>query len=132
MVDIDKSVESYLDEIDNSYSSKFGISISQFLRHPEQYTDNKEELLPKINSLVSYINDYFDKIMTSLSDEKNRFDSIVESIDTQTKTIMSKIGEYAEKNNIPIIFPNSINVSNNIREDIIIDKYDESIDTLIK
>jgi len=131
MPGIDDITQSYIDAIDNAYSTKFGVSIAQFIKHPEQYIDNKEEILLKEENLKAYINEYFDKQIDSLKDEYEEFTKVMESISAQSDRIKKVIMDEASSKKIPFIEPNTINISENMREDIIIEKYDDTIDSLI-
>lgn len=118
---------SAIDEITNEEAS---ISLKELLLRPEQYA-NVKDISKKVRDVRDIVSNYFNGLLDNLKDEQDRLQLELESINVQYKKINDVVSAKSTTLKVPYIRPLYVDVNQDLREEIVIEQYNDSLDSLI-
>lgn len=126
----DEQTDRFINELDERISDKYGISFRDLILNPNKFATKKDMPLT-FQNIRKDVDAYFDDLMDSFKDEKAKLDSELESLTAQYHEIDATITNKAALARVPYIKPKSIERKEEADENVIIDKYEPGMESLI-
>ncbi len=122
--------DQFISNIDEQINQTYGVGLRQLLLSPDGFA-NTPDILNKIDGIKGSVDEYFTNIRNGFNDERSDFEKALTDADAQYNKIESTISTKASLSRVPYIKSGTINVDSALREEIGIDTYDTSVDSLI-
>lgn len=126
----DDQVDQFITSIDAITTSEAGISLREMLTHPEKYLSDKDAA-KKLDAVKAIVFTYFGNLTDSMKDEKEKLRSELESAGVQYISINNAIMDKAAGLKIPYIKPVLVDLNTDLKEEVVIEQYNDTIDALI-
>ncbi len=126
----DDQVDQFVASIDRITKGEADISLRDLLLNPDKYLSGKDfgKTLATVKEIVGT---YFGSLMDSMKDEKEKLRSELESMGAQYTRINEVISGKASGAKIPYVKPFIVDMDTDLKEEIVIEQYNETVDALI-
>ena len=128
--DWDDLTDSFIEGIDKTILKDSSFKLRNLLLNPTTYA-SKPSANESLKKAKEAVEEYFSSVFLAFSSDKEKLDKELESSSVNFAKMSSVITEKATLLDVPFIKPYSLEVTENNRESIIIEKYDPSIELLI-
>ncbi len=126
----DDQTDQFLLAIDQLTKEKNGTSIRDLLLNPYKYAGNKD-IKKTVDSIKSAVSGYFGEMLESMDDEVKKVVQELESCDVQYRKIDDVVSSKSYSLKVPYLKPTAVQINPDLREEIVIDQYNEKTDALI-
>jgi hypothetical protein len=126
----DELTDSFITGIDDSILKNSEIKLRDVLSNPSKYAQ-KSDATTTLKKMQSAVDAYFSEVKNTFASEIDKLNLELESISVIYSKITSIINEKTELLKIPLITPYTIDIKESNSENIIIDSYNTSLETLI-
>ncbi len=126
----DELTDSFITGIDDSILKNSEIKLRDVLSNPSKYAQ-KSDATTTLKKMQSAVDTYFSEVKNTFASEIDKLNLELESISVIYSKITSIINEKTELLKIPLITPYTIDIKESNSENIIIDSYNTSLETLI-
>jgi hypothetical protein len=126
----DIQTDQFISSLEQPIKESKNVSLRDMLTNPSKYYDVKG-INDTISDIKKITTDYFDGILSNLTEERKKLDNELESADVQYKKISEVISNKATSSNVPYIKPFAVEINQDIREEIILDQYNNEADALL-
>lgn len=120
---------SAIDEI-NQAEKHTNLSLREVLLSPDKYL-GETDILKDLETLQSIADGYFTETLSKLQDEQKELDQLLAMADMNYSKIDSVIATKASAGRVPYMQPYAVYTNPDQREEIMIDKYEDSLELLI-
>ncbi len=126
----DELTDSFIEGIDDTSFKDSSVKLRQILTDQIQYASrsNARALLDKAKNAT---NSYFLNVLNAFSSEKKALDSELESMSVNYAKFSATIKEKTELLKVPYIKPYLIEMKDTNKEDILLESYDSSTESLL-
>ncbi len=128
--DWDDLTDSFIEGIDKTILKDSSFKLRNMLLNPTSYI-SKASASESLKKAKDAVEEYFSSVLLAFSSDKEKLDKELESSSVNFAKISSIIIEKATSLDIPFIKPYSLEITENNRESIIVEKYDPSIELFI-
>jgi hypothetical protein len=122
--------DQFIDSIDKKMTQGYNVSLRDLILNPDKFASMKD-IAGKIDGMRKDIGAYFTKIRDSMKDEEEAFEKLLEQADAQYTKIDGILSTKTALSRVPYIRPELIDADPNVKEEIFISQYNNSIDSLI-
>ncbi|MDE1861049.1 MAG: hypothetical protein KGH72_05045 [Candidatus Micrarchaeota archaeon] len=126
----DDQTELFVDDLDGAIQKKYSVSFRTLILRPDQLAGNKE-VSGNLSNIKKEVNAYFDQVLDDFKEEKKKLEADLETMDANFKKIDEAIKTRSSIARVPYIKPLVVDYDPNRQEEVIIDQYNASVDSLI-
>jgi hypothetical protein len=126
----DANTDGLITNLDKQITKEYGLSLRELLLTPEKFAGQKDAL-QNAEKIRDYVSKYFSGVKDGMKDEQAEFTKELENADAQSAKIEEVISTKAALARIPFIKPYYVDFDPARKEEITVDKYDNSVDALI-
>lgn len=126
----DDQTDVFISAMEDEIQKDVQVSLRDMLENPESFS-SKKGALDKATQVKSLVEEYFQGLLEDMNDEQKSLDQYLESIDSQYKRIDEVVASKTASYKIPYMKPFALNMNQDQTEEIVIDQYNDRIDTLV-
>lgn len=126
----DGQTDAFIDDIDDTVSTKYSISLRTLLTNPEEYAETKD-ILDTVKKVKDEVDSYFENLMGELKTEQEELTNEMENADALYTKLDQAISSKAAVARVPYVKPVDVDTGNADVETVYLDQYNNNVDSLV-
>lgn len=126
----DAQTDQYIIALDPIISDQYGMTLTDLLMNPSNFSGTTD-IANKVEGIRTTVNKFFGDAMSGMDDERTRLIHEMENVNMEYMKINDSITSKTLAARVPYVKPFFIDTNADLEEEVIIDQYNNSIDSLI-